>query len=417
MYHLSVSLLGMVSLLSVAVFTKSLDSVTSEQTAVEAVLKDSSKFADEYIQTIGNIARSSFAVSPFGINLVLFLISFGLDGYLKARVNYMLSRNPNNLDKNGYGNVIDQLNEQSALRIANSFFVDSALNLKLKFISAIPKAFHLEVHNTSFANTVKLIEKMNKWCEKHTGCRIANRLKLADVVLNKHFSVMNAVSFEGTWLQKFDITETRLRPFYFNNGTVKELPTMRISGKFRTKMTPLYSIVELPLKRDVRHNIDISMVVVFPTNKMSLSTFKIVMRQYVSNRPAQEEINIELPRFVIPYRSTLKKSLEKLGLNGLFEPNAKDFLGRTNYMGGGAIFSDDMEQTNVFYVDEEGVEAVSAIGCNAVRRRKQSQWTAPNHIRDESKTNKLPNFIVNRPFYAMITTSNNINLFTVSFGR
>ncbi|XP_043282078.1 leukocyte elastase inhibitor-like [Venturia canescens] len=415
MYRLSVSLLGMVSLLSVAVVTKSMNSVTNGKTLMEpaerivaltSVTLSSYMFTDEYITKLSSISLPRFVVSPFGIYLALSLISFGLNGTLKSQMNDALcyAYTFHSVDEMGYDILMDHLTNESAIRTANGFFVTPAIKLKPEFVRTIENAFHLEVHNTDFVKAYESNRKISRWCEDHTSCQMTDRLKIADVDLDKRFSVMNTVSFTGTWLKKFDIEETRFRPFRFNNGTVKQLPTMRISGIFRIKNTDSYSMVELPFKRNVRHSVDISMFIVLPKKTVHFAYFKNIMLDYTFDESApKEDIDIQLPRFVIGYEILLKESLKTLNLSSLFDPRTKDFSGGENYTGEGVIFSDDMKQTNVLYVNEEGVEVLSAIGCDTVSVREPSQWTARGR-RWEPTTGGASSFVVDRSFYVMIST-------------
>lgn len=61
---------------------------------------------------------------------------------------------------------------------------------------------------------------------------------------------MNAVYFKGTWLQKFVISATKLRTFYLDDGTEKQVPTMAVTGMFLHGDLPDMeaTFVQLPFK-------------------------------------------------------------------------------------------------------------------------------------------------------------------------
>ncbi|XP_043281691.1 serine protease inhibitor 42Dd-like [Venturia canescens] len=428
MYCLSASLLGIVSLLSVAVITEAVNPVPYDKYpadavqlryAQEAIVKSSYHFTHSYLKVLAEIDRPKFVVSPTGIFLTLSMISYGVAGNLKYTFDYLLSRLPKSSYKIGCQDLVDDFANYRGLNISNGFFVAPRVQLRPQFFDTIKRTFRSTVKKIDFIKRDKANQMISEWCAHQTGDEIKNFMKRVNPGDDacKRFSAMNTVSFSGTWSKKFNNADTQLRTFYSSSGVNKKLPTMSVSGLFRYGDYSEATFVELPFESNSDRAHNMSMFIILPKD---ITLFKRSIPRILLRRLKKEsvlrEIYIELPKFKIALASGLTEPFKRMNLSSLFDRDTADFSCGVISPARGAVFNSVIKQFNAIHVTEGGVEAVSTIGCGSGHLREPSQGNTTDRGAG-SEADGLQRFIANRQFYAIITPTdkNAINFFTVQF--
>ena len=96
----------------------------------------------------------------------------------------------------------------------------------------------LDFSNASSTNTI------NSWAAKNTGNKIPTIIKSLsadDIML-----LINAIYFNGTWLNSFKTSDTHTQPFHLSNGSTVNVPFLNQQVDIRTFTTAAYTLAELP---------------------------------------------------------------------------------------------------------------------------------------------------------------------------
>ena len=104
-------------------------------------------------------------------------------------------------------------------------------------------------------------------------------------------------------------------------------------------------------------------------------------------RKEKRPVEVDLPKFNISYTVDLKKPLQKLGMEDMFDERIADFSGITERH---RLAVDQVQHEAVVKVDEEGTEAAAATAVSA------AVWTSGALYSEPVR------FIVNRPFIFFI---------------
>jgi serpin B len=228
---------------------------------------------------------------------------------------------------------------------------------------------------------------VNTWASEKTHGRITH---IADGMIdpvNGRLLLANAVYFKGKWSDPFESRATRDRPFYLQDGRQKTVPMMAMSKTFTYQRGTRYQAVRLPYKGE-----NLAMYVFLPDEKSSpeklLSTMNgDAWQRSVKPGFAQEDGDLQLPKFKIEYTVELARPLQKLGMKTAFDMNKANFSGIS--LEPSLHISGALQKTFV-EAKEEGTEA-AAVTALAVAA-----------LCIEEPPPKRFQMIVNRPFLFLI---------------
>ncbi|XP_043558095.1 serpin I2-like isoform X2 [Chiloscyllium plagiosum] len=214
--------------------------------------------------------------------------------------------------------------------------------------------------------------------------------KIKNLVTNQSFNSLtkmvfvNAIYFKGTWKHKFNSANTRLVKFFKEDGSVFDVPMMyqQVMSRFGyfTAGKISYQVVEVPYIGD-----EASIFLALPAERTDLIELeKLITPQTIHNwlsTMAEEDIEINLPRFTIQQTVDLKESFGVLNVTEIFG-NECDLSGITDSPD---LYISQAVHQAVIEVNEEGSEGAASTGMTA------TIMSFPRH-----------QFIANRPFVFVI---------------
>ena len=165
----------------------------------------------------------------------------------------------------------------------------------------------------------------------------------------------NAVYFKGKWIDTFDSARTAPAPFYLEDGSAIQLPTMHRSGDIEMNAAQSATVVRLPYSGAPTT----SMVIILPEAGQSVDTIaKSLNAGMVSSwidglKPLKADLY--LPKFHVGYSTDLVKTLQALGIKRAFAADAD--LSPTGLSN---IFVSDVVHKATMDVDEQGTVAAAA---------------------------------------------------------
>jgi serine protease inhibitor len=258
--------------------------------------------------------------------------------------------------------MVDSLDPNVQLTIANSLWARAGNNVDPDFIQRIKDYYDGEVATLNFA-TADAVDTINNWVSRKTLGKIAELVTLT-LIRDAILILINAVYFKGIWANQFDVSKTTERLFTPLDGSQKRHPMMAQSGRYNYVENDLFQAVSLPYG-DGR----VSMLLFLPKPAIALDDFLHILtpenwQQWIAHFRNMKG-DVTLPRFKVEYGIDLFPALVKLGGHALADV---DFLG----MGAGPLMISNVVHKTFIEVNEEGTEAAAATAVVVVRSPQPS---------------------------------------------
>ena len=277
-------------------------------------------------------------------------------------------------------NILSIIKENSSLEIGNAIM--SKLSPLPTFSNIAKEKYFSEIMPL---NNVK---QVNKWCEKKTHGKIKEIIdKLPP---NIFMLILNAVYFKAQWVNQFPDYSTTKKSFFNCNSKNKEIKidTMINTDRFAYFEDSNLQSIELPFKKDF-----MSAIIILPKQNLDINEFIDIIdkdNEYIYSiidNFKYSKVNIEMPRFEIEYKESLKEVLEDMGVKLAFSTIA-DF---SNIRRQNDLMIDDIIHKTYLKVNEDGTEAAAITIVEMVEN-------AMEVIIEE----KIYNMKINRPFLFII---------------
>jgi serine protease inhibitor len=338
---------------------------------------------------------SNIFISPYSASTVLQMVANGAAGQTKTEMQKVLGTAA---ATTGLSDVAaDQASKEMAqslhggntnviLEIANAIWYRRDATAKPNFIACNREFFDATVAPLDFADPHS-VDIINNWASEKTHGRIS---QIADGLIDPEYGrlfLANAVYFKGKWSDPFDPGDTQDRPFYLRDGTQKIISMMTKSKTFTYRRGTGYQAVRLPYQGE-----NLAMYVFLPDTNSSPEKLLGIMNGDVWRRItkpgfADEDGDLELPKFKLDYTVELAQPLQKLGMKTAFDATNANFSG----MSPEQLYISDALQKTFVEVKEEGTEAAAVTGI-AVPIAASMPEPPPKRFE----------MIVNRPFLFLI---------------
>ena len=244
-----------------------------------------------------------------------------------------------------------------------------------------------EIAEKYCASQEKLVslEQVNNWCRKKTHGKITKILNKLDPGVE--MILLNAVYFKGEWKNKFRKSSTQKKVFYNLGTEIKEVDTMQKMDYFFYYEDNTVQAIELPYTQDLmsaliilpRENMDINKYISsLNSNEKSLSELISKLNYY--------KVNLELPKFQLEFFSSLKETLNDMGMITAFT-NGADLTGLIER---GNLKIDDVLHKTFLKVNENGTEAAAVTAVKVSKKSVRPYKEIIYHMK------------VNRPFLFML---------------
>ena len=324
----------------------------------------------------------NLTISPLSIFQALSLVSNGANGPTQMELLFLL-------DDKGMAEInainlkiLNELKEITSLEMGNAIMTRlSPLN---KFSKIAEDNYLAEIQ------PLKNVKQVNKWCEKKTNGKITEIIdKLDD---NVYMIILNALYFKGQWEYPFSKSLTS-KKLFFNYNSVKDskiVDTMINTKYYSYYEDPNIQAVDLKYQKD-----GMSALIILPKKKLDINEFIDIfnrdheyMYSIILNFNIRK-VNIQIPKFEITYKESLKEVIKEMGVNIAFRSNA-DF---SNIRTQNDIMIDDIIHKTYLKINEEGTEAAAVTAV-----------TVKNEILSYQEITY--DMIINRPFLFIIRNKN-----------
>jgi len=330
-------------------------------------------------QLIKKNKEINISISPLSIFQALSLVTNGARGETQDELLKLLD-NKKMEELNFINLQILLLSKHfSSLEIANAIMTKLSPSMKFKNIA--------KDNYSAKIQPLRSAKQINKWCEKQTHGKIKNIID--ELPENIFMVILNAIYFKGEWEITFSKESTTKKLFYnFNSQNKgKYVDMMNKVEHFSYFKDSNLQAIELNFKKDF-----MSALILLPNNNININDFIGILdkdNEYIYtiiDNLKYSKVNIEMPKFEINYKESLKNIFIDMGVKLPFD-NKADF---SNIRTQNDLKIDEIIHKTYLKVYEDGTEAaaVTAIIMDGVAM-------AP--IQEE-----IHNMIINRPFLFII---------------
>ena len=303
--------------------------------------------------------NNNTVVSPLSLHLAFDMVYNGAEGETETEMRKTLGY-PSNMDKKAISEqskaIMDNLksNDSMTLEIENSLWDKKGFKIKKSFIDNSKNYFYAEVKN----NTEPKL--MNKWVSDKTHKKIN---KIVNEGVNIDTALINAIYFNGNWVDKFNKDSTQDRDFTTLDKQKIKVPTMYKCDDMPYYENKKYQAVRLDYKGN-----KMSMFVFLPNEKKSIDDFVKDFSQdeflNASKNLSRTNLELYLPKFKAECSFELSKTVKELGMKSAFD-------GRANFNGiAEKLCISEIIHKTYIDVNESGTEAAAVtavmMNCTAV---------------------------------------------------
>ena len=317
----------------------------------------------------------NLTISPLSIFQALSLVTNGANGETQNELLKLLDNKGMEEINEINIKIISKIKDMSSLEIANAIM--TRVSPLPSFIKIAKEIYSSEIQS------LKNVQQVNKWCDNKTHGKIK---KIIDELSDNIFMIiLNAVYFKGLWINQFNKELTSKKIFYNYNSENdgKQIDTMKITKHFSYFQDSNLQAIKLPFRKDF-----MSALIILPNKNININEFINILNddnEYfysIIDNLKYSKVNLELPKFEITYKESLKEILKNMGVNLAFNIKA-DFSKIRNQ---NDLMIDEVIHKTYLKVNEEGTEAAAVTMSELIAKGMAPQYEI------------IYNMIINRPF-------------------
>ena len=288
--------------------------------------------------------------------------------------------------------IIYEIKEMSSIEIANAIMTR---------ISPLPNFVKIAKENyLSEIQPLRNAKQINKWCNEKSHGKIKEIVNEIDD--NIFMIILNAVYFKGQWINPFKKELTSKQIFYNFNSEKdgKYVDTMKITEHFKYFKDSNLQAIELPFKKDT-----MSALIILPNQNININEFINILdddNEYlytIIDNLKHSKVYLEMPKFEITYKESLKEVLKNMGVKLAFNTKA-DF---SKIRSQNDLMIDEIIHKTYLKVNEDGAEAAA---ITMITMKNMGMIPRPEIIYK---------MIINRPFLFILRNSKLPKNYDISF--
>lgn len=302
----------------------------------------------------------NITISPLSVSLALSMTYNGAKNGTKTEIEKVLNVSGFTTEQinNSHKALVAALKSYDPnvqLEIANAIYSDKNFSVLPEFISTNQNYYDAFVQSLDFGNSVVALKTINGWVAQKTHDKIPTIIDKIDPQMV--MILLNAIYFNGTWKNKFGEKDTHNLPFYFADGTQKEVATMKMEKSLEYSSNNLFSAVNLPYG-----NGQFQMTVILPNqgkttqnviSELSADSWNKWIKSF-----SNEICVVSMPRFKFSFNTELSDILSEMGMPSAFSPLKADFTG-INPDKTKQLYIDQVVHKTYIDVNESGTEAAA----------------------------------------------------------
>lgn len=308
-------------------------------------------------------SNGNLIISPYSISQALALAYNGTAGGTAAEMSDVLGwKGMSVADINDGNRQLRSLLENGGgvvLNVANSVWHTEDIEMKKSYLQTVKDSYRAEVKEADLLH-VDAMDAINQWVNDKTSGMIPS---IYDKPPGGVAVLINAIYFNGGWMDEFDPANTVDEEFTLSDGTTQKILMMKREGRYSYKEGESWQAVRIPYGDGRMH-----MLVVLPKESSSMDELQQQLWKDTSAWKgdfSHEPIQLGLPKFKVEQTFELPDALQSLGMMKAFNRNEADFSAMA--AGGEKFWIDKIKHKTVVDVSEKGTEAaaITAVGIES----------------------------------------------------
>lgn len=313
-----------------------------------------------YTDISKNNPDANVFLSPLSVTTALALAYNGASGNTAEAMGSTLGLNGMKLDEvnRGYRVMLELLHRSedggTELTIANSLWMREGEPFRDSFVRRSVEDYSAEASEIDFDNP-DAAKVMNGWVKKHTNGKIIDMVE--SIAAESMLYVLNAVYFQGAWLEPFQPEATTQSPFFVSENNTVTVDMMSQGGRYEYVQNSEYEAIRLPFGKDA----SASMTIFVPVGNNDIGKLQekfAVNPELVTEKFDFRQGRLELPKVKFEYGATLNDSLRALGMGEALDPLKADFSKMAPEPPN--IFISKVEHKTYLEINEQGTFAAAA---------------------------------------------------------
>lgn len=338
-------------------------------------------FAHIYKEEKGN---DNYCLSPLSASWALSMAANGASGATRDQMYATLGFSANDAEKiNAYQQkTIKRLSsldlKRVTLNIANSMWVNENFKIKKGFEKSNTQFYDATINNIKFDQSAA--KAINDWCAQKTEGKISEIIKEIDPMAQLY--LINAIHFNGRWTTVFHKERTKEEEFTKESGEKIKVQMMHQNTKI-----PYYEDENIQMAAKPFGDEYYEMLFILPREGVTMDRCVELLEENLdtwNKAREKEEVNLSVPRYKANYGTSLKKTLQSMGMSDAFTSGKANF----NALSNETLFIGDVLQKTFVKVDEEGAEAAAV--------------TSVSLMATAAGPPQPKNMVLNRPFIYII---------------
>lgn len=240
--------------------------------------------------------------------------------------------------------------------IANSMWMKEGIPVEETYQTTVQQTYEAEIRTLN-GQPAQAKEEINQWVKQHTEGMIPNLMqeppeKEALMIL------VNAIAFDGNWMDEFDPEYTTDEEFKLVNGKDLSVRMMHQTKQFQYSENEDWQAVRLPYGDGQMH-----LLIVLPQEGRTLDEVQQQLLDAPKRLDAGSEyrlVELSLPRFRAEYGVNLRETLQQLGMEMAFDPYAANFTEMISPGPNLQAYIGQIQHRAVMEVNEQGTVAAAA---------------------------------------------------------
>ncbi|WP_053782721.1 serpin family protein [Paenibacillus xylanivorans] len=240
--------------------------------------------------------------------------------------------------------------------IANSMWMKDGIPVEETYQTTVQQTYEAEIRTLN-GQPAQAKEEINQWVKQHTEGMIPNLMqeppeKEALMIL------VNAIAFDGNWMDEFDPEYTTDEEFKLVNGKDLSVRMMHQTKQFQYSEKEDWQAVRLPYGDGQMH-----LLVVLPREGRALDEIQQQLlddHERLDTGSEYRLVELSLPRFRAEYGINLKETLQQMGMKKAFDPYAADFNKMIPSGPNWQAYIGQIQHRAVMEVNEQGTVAAAS---------------------------------------------------------
>jgi len=268
-------------------------------------------------------------ISPVSAYLALSMIYSGAEGDTREEIAQLLhatDMSPEEFEKRcqEYREYLELGADGVVLSLADSLWIEEGTEFSPEYLEVLDKYHEATAEELDFSDPDSA-EVINEWVSDATEEMIEEMVDEGDLAATQYFILMNAIYFQGEWMEDFDPEDTEGKEFTLDDGSTTQVDMMQRESEEYNEYQHYdgegFEAARIPYGEEGDRT---GMYIFVPDDSLADFYAQLNSENWEKwmDGFAPNYGTIGLPRFEIEYEENLNKPLKEMGMEEAFQKDA-----------------------------------------------------------------------------------------------